>query len=57
MIYWDLDVKREVLARVREVMRPDGCLVLGAADTTYYIDPHFDRISADSACCFRLKES
>lgn len=55
MIYWDVERKRDVLARVRTVMRPDGCLILGAAETTYYIDDHFDRLSAESACCFRLK--
>ncbi len=55
MIYWNLETKREVLTRVREILRPDGCLILGAAETTYYIDDNFDRFSADSACCFRLK--
>jgi chemotaxis protein methyltransferase CheR len=56
MIYWDIEAKREVLARMRDVLRSDGCLVLGAAETTYYVDDAFDRVSADTACCFRLKE-
>lgn len=55
MIYWDLDAKRRVLSRVRETMREDGYLVLGAAETTYYVDDRFDRVSAESACCFLLK--
>lgn len=55
MIYWDVERKRDVLARVRAVMRSDSCLILGAAETTFYIDDQFDRLSAESACCFRLK--
>jgi chemotaxis protein methyltransferase CheR len=57
MIYWDLETKRTTLQKVRDVLRPDGCLILGAAETTYYVDDQFDRVSADSACCFRLRQA
>jgi chemotaxis protein methyltransferase CheR len=56
MIYWDLKTKREVLSRVHDNLRPGGCLVLGGSETTYYIDLRFDRLSAESVCCFRVKD-
>jgi chemotaxis protein methyltransferase CheR len=34
LMYFDQDVKRDVLSRLAEVMAPDGYLVLGAAETT-----------------------
>jgi chemotaxis protein methyltransferase CheR len=54
MIYWDVATKRSVLARTRETLRVDGYLVLGAAETTLYVDDAFDRVHIDAPCCFRL---
>ncbi|HHB82525.1 MAG TPA: protein-glutamate O-methyltransferase CheR [Devosia sp.] len=46
LIYFDGDTKRQVLASVRKVMKPDGYLVLGAADTVIGSNGEFERAAA-----------
>jgi chemotaxis protein methyltransferase CheR len=55
MIYWDSATKREVLDRIARQLREGGVLVLGGAETTFYIADQFDRLDAQTPCCFRLK--
>jgi chemotaxis protein methyltransferase CheR len=54
LIYFDVEVKRQILAKVRKVLKPDGYLFLGGAETTVNIDPHFVRMPFDKAGCYRL---
>jgi chemotaxis protein methyltransferase CheR len=54
LIYFDVEVKRQILAKVRKVLKPDGYLFLGGAETTVNIDPHFARMPFDKAGCYRL---
>lgn len=46
LIYFDLATRRDVLARVRRVLRPDGALILGAAETTLQVDDAFEWVQA-----------
>ncbi len=48
MIYFDVPTKQAVLGRVRRVLKPDGHLLLGGAETTYGLDDAFER-AADLA--------
>jgi chemotaxis protein methyltransferase CheR len=48
LVYFDMATKREVLKRVRQLLRPDGCLFLGGTETTLMIDDAFDRVSTAS---------
>lgn len=41
LIYFDVATKRDVLARVRKVLRPDGALLLGAMETTLGLDEEY----------------
>ncbi len=34
MIYFDVPIKKDILRRVRQVLRPDGYFMLGSAETT-----------------------
>ena len=55
LIYFDAPMKRAVLQRVRQVMRPDGYLFLGGAETTLGIDDAFERVVLDRATAYRLR--
>ena len=43
MIYFDVDTKRAILGRVARLLRPDGYLLLGGAETTLNLDDSFRR--------------
>ena len=53
LIYFDTPTKRQVLQRVRQVLRPDGLLFLGAAETTLTIDDAWERVVLDRATAYR----
>lgn len=55
LIYFSPVTKREILARVRRVLRPDGFLILGSAETTLGLDEHFERLQVGAASCYRLR--
>ena len=44
LIYFDVDTRREILRRVRGLLRPGGYLLLGSAETTLNIDDLFTRV-------------
>lgn len=43
LIYFDMDVKRDILRRVHQVVAPDGFLLLGSSETTLDMDDHWTR--------------
>jgi chemotaxis protein methyltransferase CheR len=53
LIYFDLDVKREILRRVRTTLRPDGYLFLGSAETTLHVDDTYERVTVGPATAYR----
>jgi len=53
LIYFDLPTKRAILHRVRQVLRPDGALLLGAAETTIGIDDDWARVSVGAGSLYR----
>lgn len=55
LIYFDAATKRDVLARLRRVVRPGGYLVLGAAESTLGMDANWDRVDATRASIHRLR--
>jgi chemotaxis protein methyltransferase CheR len=55
LIYFDVADKRQVLARVRRVLRPDGALFLGGAETTLNLDGDFERAPFARACWYRVR--
>jgi chemotaxis protein methyltransferase CheR len=52
LIYFDAPTKAAVLQRVTRVLRPDGYLFLGAAETTINLDPRFQRVSVSGATVY-----
>jgi chemotaxis protein methyltransferase CheR len=53
LIYFDVETKREVLRRVRSLLKPDGWLFLGSAETTIGIDGDFERVVARRTSVYR----
>jgi chemotaxis protein methyltransferase CheR len=54
LIYFDVTTKREILERVRKVLRPDGYLFLGAAETTLNVHPAYERVTLNGATAYKL---
>jgi len=54
MIYFDVPTKRSILGNMRRVLRTDGYLFLGTAETTINVDDSFASDTLHTAC-YRLK--
>lgn len=56
LIYFDIETKKQIFARLRQQIAPDGYLLLGAAETTLGIDNSFERIPGDNSGWFRVRK-
>ena len=56
MIYLDVETKKEILKRIRQLLSPDGCLFLGGAETTLNLDESFERVQSGKAWYYRLRK-
>jgi chemotaxis protein methyltransferase CheR len=56
LIYFDLPTKQAILGRVRQLMRPDGWLFLGAAETTLGVDEHWERVVLGRGSAYRPRK-
>ncbi|MET0423575.1 MAG: protein-glutamate O-methyltransferase CheR [Actinoplanes sp.] len=55
LIYFDVATKRQVLQNVARLLRPDGLLFLGAAETTIGIDDNYERVAAGRTSAYRVR--
>ncbi|NMO50168.1 methyltransferase [Actinoplanes sp. TBRC 11911] len=55
LIYFDVATKRTVLQNVAKLLRPDGWLFLGAAETTIGIDDNYERLAAGRTSAYRVR--
>jgi chemotaxis protein methyltransferase CheR len=55
LIYFDIATKRQILERVRRVLRPDGVLFLGSGETTLNIDDSFQPVQFEKTMFYRLR--
>jgi chemotaxis protein methyltransferase CheR len=53
MIYFDKQMKKRILDHLHHILKPDGYLFLGVAESTVDFSSAFERVQWDQACCFR----
>ncbi|MFN0026262.1 MAG: CheR family methyltransferase [Acidimicrobiales bacterium] len=54
LIYFNVDTKRHILQRTRELIKPDGYLFLGAAESTRGLDDQFETVQTGTSGCYRV---
>jgi chemotaxis protein methyltransferase CheR len=54
MIYFDVEVRRRILTRVKSVLAPGGYLILGGSETTVTIDPTYKPTPVGRATFYQL---
>jgi chemotaxis protein methyltransferase CheR len=57
LIYFDVEAKKGVLRGVRRVLRPDGYMLLGNAESTLSLDPSFEWATVAGTGIYRLKST
>ncbi|MCX5660790.1 MAG: protein-glutamate O-methyltransferase CheR [Planctomycetota bacterium] len=57
LIYFDVDTKKEIFRRLRSVLKPDGYLFLGGAETTMGLDDAFERAPIEKSGCYVMKQA
>ena len=57
LIYFDVATKKTVLHNVARLLRPDGWLFLGAAETTIGIDDNYERVAAGRTSAYRVRNA
>ena len=57
LIYFDAANRKQILDRMRDVLRPDGYLMLGGAESTFNLTDAFVPVSLNETSFFRLRPS
>ena len=55
MIYFDPATRATLVERIRRVLRPDGCLFLGSAETLIGLENAYDRVAGVGGSYYRPK--
>jgi len=55
LVYFDHPTKCNLFAKVRKIMKPNGFLFLGGAESALTIDDQFERVFDSGGSCYRLK--
>jgi chemotaxis protein methyltransferase CheR len=53
LIYFAIDTKKQILGKARRVLKDDGYLFLGGAETTLNLDDAFERVQLDKGSVYR----
>lgn len=53
LIYFDTETKKAILAKVRQLLKPDGYLFLGGGETTLNLDDSFERVQFNKCVCYK----
>lgn len=53
LIYFDAEMKREIMEKIRGLLKPGGVMFLGGSETTINIDDEFERVRQGSTWVYR----
>jgi chemotaxis protein methyltransferase CheR len=56
LIYFNVETKRNILLKIQRHLRPDGCLLLGAAESTLHIDDSYEVVHLDRTAYYRARK-
>ena len=57
LIYFDVNTKRNILGKLKKVLKPDGYLFLGSAETTLNLDSSYERVQNQRAVYYKLADN
>jgi len=57
LIYFGIETKKEILAKTRRILKPDGYFFLGGAETTFSLDHSYERAQFERATCYRIRKT
>lgn len=57
LIYFEVEKKKEILERTRRLLRTDGYLLLGGAETTINLDDDFEPIQFEQTSCYQIRSA
>ena len=57
LIYFGVETKKKILSKVRQLLKPDGFLFLGGAETTFNLDDAFERVQFDRTICYSVRKA
>lgn len=57
LIYFDIETKKTILGKVRQIMHPEGYLYMGGAETTLNLDEAYERVTMGRAVVHRLLQA
>jgi len=55
LMYFDAESKSQVLNRIARLLAPDGYLILGGSETTFFNNDSFERVELERSTIYRLK--
>ncbi len=53
LIYFDVETKKNILDKIQKLLKPDGYLFLGAAETTINLNDSFERMIFKQSGCYQ----
>ncbi|NND90037.1 MAG: protein-glutamate O-methyltransferase CheR [Granulosicoccus sp.] len=54
LIYFDTDIKTQILRKAGKVLKPGGCLFLGLSETTLNLQTDYERVKTEKSHFFRI---
>ena len=57
LIYFNVETKRTILQKIQRHLRPDGCLLLGAAESTLHIEASYEVVHLERTAYYRARRA